>query len=120
MTKRIKNVPRQPLAWQTGVHPLNHPNIAQLVEGSGDTFWSLNGMVIGPIQALQILGVDIYADDRYETRVLRTLWHDLLQFHNSINFLVGVKCDKTLFTFFFSSTYTLVDNCYRTCFRMYY
>jgi len=34
----------------------------------------LNGMVIGPLKVLEILGVNIFSDERYETWVMRTLW----------------------------------------------
>ncbi len=41
---------------------LGRTNSTASKEGSKsvNTFWSLHGMVIGPIQALQILGVDIF------------------------------------------------------------
>ncbi len=64
------------ICLQAGGHPLEHPNIAQLTEGSESvrTVWSLNGMVIGPLKVLEILGVNIFSDERYETWVMRTLW----------------------------------------------
>jgi hypothetical protein len=79
---------------QAGVHPFDHPAMAQLVEVSKsvDTFWSLHGMVIGPIQALQILGVDIFTDERYETWVLRTLWYELFKF-DGFPTLFNHSCD---------------------------
>lgn len=63
--------------------------MALLVEGSisVNTFWSLHGMVIGQVQALQILGVDIFIDERYETWLLRTLWYALFKLRNLIDFL---------------------------------
>jgi hypothetical protein len=64
------------ICLQAGGHPLEHPNIAQLTEGSESvrTVWSLNGMAIGPLKVLEILGVNIFSDERYETWVMRTLW----------------------------------------------
>jgi hypothetical protein len=50
--------------------------VAQLVQDPPMVIerFSMNGMVIAPIKALQVLGIDIFADERYDTWVLRTIW----------------------------------------------
>ncbi|CZT42666.1 uncharacterized protein RSE6_02604 [Rhynchosporium secalis] len=64
------------LIIQDGCDPLDHSSIVPLVahNDTSNMTWSLNGMVSGPMTALQILGVDIFADTRFDTWVLLTMW----------------------------------------------
>lgn len=70
---------------QAGDHPLKHPVIAQMVPHIVDTVqyvrerpavlgWTFKAHIIGPIEVLQTLGVDVFADLRYDTWVLMTMW----------------------------------------------
>ena len=60
---------------QTGCDPLEHPVISPLMPHKlSKSKWSLNGMVSGPIKSLQILGIDVFADSRFDTWVLLTMW----------------------------------------------
>ena len=60
---------------QTGCDPLEHPVISPLMPHElSKSMWSLNGMVSGPIKSLQILGIDVFADSRFDTWVLLTMW----------------------------------------------
>ncbi|KAL2072158.1 hypothetical protein VTL71DRAFT_11501 [Oculimacula yallundae] len=64
------------LILQDGCDPLDHPSIASVVphNDTSNMTWSFNGMVSGPITALQVLGVDVFADLRFDTWVLLTMW----------------------------------------------
>ncbi|KAK2628909.1 hypothetical protein QTJ16_002012 [Diplocarpon rosae] len=65
------------MAIQYGGDPLDHPHIAPLVANdtaTGIMSWSFNGMILGPIKALEIMGIDIFADQRFDTWVLLTMW----------------------------------------------
>ena len=63
---------------QSGAHPLEHPLIARLTPLYDEHFhrrWSLSNNIIMPIKILQQLGIDTYADSRFDTWVLQTLWN---------------------------------------------
>lgn len=62
---------------QSKIHPLEYPLIARLTpmyDDSVERKWSLANNVIMPNKILQQLGIDIYADPRFDTWVLQTLW----------------------------------------------
>lgn len=60
---------------QSGCDPLDHPVISPLMPHDGlKIMWSLNGMVVGPIKALQLFGIDVFADQRFDTWVILTMW----------------------------------------------
>ena len=62
---------------QSKVHPLEHPLIARLTPGYeelGHRVWSLANNIIMPNKILRQLGVNTYADPRFDTWVLQTLW----------------------------------------------
>ncbi|CAL3971745.1 unnamed protein product [Diplocarpon coronariae] len=66
------------MAIQYGGDPLDHPHIASLVANdtaTGIVSWSFNGMVTGPIKALEIIGIDVFADHRFDTWALLTMWY---------------------------------------------
>jgi hypothetical protein len=69
------------MCLQNGGHPLEHPMFAGLVQGPSMVLekFSLNGMVIAPLKALLEFGVDIFANERYDTWVLRTIWYLISQ-----------------------------------------
>jgi hypothetical protein len=61
-------------------HPLLHPSIARL-EPSGDmkkptVTWTLNSMIVRPIEVIRLysLGIDVLADERYDTGVIHIVW----------------------------------------------
>jgi hypothetical protein len=63
---------------QAGGHPLENPNIAQMMP-SGDTknptvAWNFTSMVIAPIEILQTLGVDVFANEQWDSWVVMTIW----------------------------------------------
>ncbi|KAI9865457.1 MAG: hypothetical protein M1813_002347 [Trichoglossum hirsutum] len=58
-------------------HPLQLPAIARLMpsyESDHPSGWIMQGNVIMPIKILQALGVEVFADLRYDTWVIQTLW----------------------------------------------
>ncbi len=58
-------------------HPLDHPLVARLTSqygGDHRDFFSLTETIIQPIKILQRLGVDVFADLRYDTWVVQTIW----------------------------------------------
>jgi hypothetical protein len=60
-------------------HPLQQPFPARLTpQYKSDMViaWRLKDFITGPIDILQTLGVDVFADYRYDTRVLQTIWWD--------------------------------------------
>jgi hypothetical protein len=62
---------------QAGSHPLQHPLVARLVPQYNTDMiiaWSLKNFISGPIEIFQILGIDVFADPRYDTWVLQTTW----------------------------------------------
>ena len=62
---------------QSKTHPLEHPLIARLTPLYDEYVyrrWSLSNNIVMPIKILQQLGVDTYADSRYDTWILQTLW----------------------------------------------
>jgi hypothetical protein len=62
---------------QQGVHPLDQPLVSQLTpqyEADHICSWSMVGNIIEPINILQKLGIDVFADLRYDTHVLQTMW----------------------------------------------
>ena len=62
---------------QSKTHPLEHPLIARLTPLYDEYVyrrWSLSNNIVMPIKILQQLGVDTYADLRYDTWILQTLW----------------------------------------------
>ena len=76
-------------AQQKNYHPLKNPAFATLLAGSTDEPlpWNLESHVMGPIRILQKLGIDIFADQNYESWVLETLWFvdPLLLFRSRID-----------------------------------
>lgn len=62
---------------QRGKHPLQHPLVANLTshEGSAHDPWSLESRVIKPLRTLEMLGVDVFTDQWYDTWVLELLWY---------------------------------------------
>ncbi|EKD15000.1 wd and tetratricopeptide repeat protein [Drepanopeziza brunnea f. sp. 'multigermtubi' MB_m1] len=61
---------------QAGGHPLLHPDVAQWMPFNKTDFshgWTLNSMVVGPTEALQILGIDVFADERFDSWVINTM-----------------------------------------------
>jgi hypothetical protein len=64
------------ICLQAGSHPLENDYIARLMPSGNleTTIWTLAGMVTGPINALQTLGVDVFADQRYDGWVMMTIW----------------------------------------------
>ncbi|TGO35468.1 hypothetical protein BHYA_0157g00200 [Botrytis hyacinthi] len=61
---------------QGGGHPLQHPLVANLSnhEAAAQDPWSLEIRVIRPLKILEMLGIDIFANQWYDTWVLETLW----------------------------------------------
>lgn len=61
---------------QSKSHPLEYPLIARLTPLYDETYrrWSLSNNILMPIKILQQLGIDTYADSRFDTWVLQTLW----------------------------------------------
>ncbi|KAF7936310.1 uncharacterized protein EAE98_002529 [Botrytis deweyae] len=61
---------------QGGGHPLQHPLVTNLSihEAAAQDPWSLNVRVIRPLKTLEILGIDVFANQWYDTWVLETLW----------------------------------------------
>jgi hypothetical protein len=59
---------------QAGGHPLAYPNLAQLMPGrdteSSTIASSLNNLVVVPIETLQALGIDVLADERFDTWII--------------------------------------------------
>ncbi|KAI9780163.1 MAG: hypothetical protein M1839_007000 [Geoglossum umbratile] len=58
-------------------HPLQLPTIARLMPSYGSNHpctWNMHGNITAPIQILQALGIDVFADLRYDTWVLQTIW----------------------------------------------
>jgi hypothetical protein len=57
---------------------LENPNIAQMMP-SRDTknstvAWNFTSMVIAPIEILQTLGVDVFANEQWDSWVVMTIW----------------------------------------------
>ena len=62
---------------QSGHHPLEHPLIARLTSLYDEGLtrrWSLANNIIMPNKILTQFGIDTYADPRFDTWVLQTLW----------------------------------------------
>ena len=62
---------------QSKTHPLEHPLIARLTPIHDEHTcrrWSLSNNIIMPIKILQQLGIDTYADSRFDTWVLQCVW----------------------------------------------
>lgn len=62
---------------QSGLHPLDHPlsaRLAPLNHGGLQRRWSLGKDIIMPVEILRQLGVDVFADKRFDTWVLQTVW----------------------------------------------
>lgn len=62
---------------QSQTHPLEHPLIARLTplyDEHAPRRWSLSNNIIMPIKILQQLGIDTYADSRFDTWVLQCVW----------------------------------------------
>jgi hypothetical protein len=57
------------------LHPLHHPVVNCLTPNysSGSDPWTYIEDIIYPVQMLQTLGIDIFADLRYDTWVIRTI-----------------------------------------------
>jgi len=65
------------ICLQHGHHPLENPLLAPLASqylADQQYPWSLESHVIGPIQILQDLGVDVFANQDYDAWVLQTIW----------------------------------------------
>ena len=70
---------------QSDCHPLEHPLLARLTpQYSSDTVnrWSYEWNVDVPIRILQLLGIDVWADHRFDTWVLQTVWARLMNNRN--------------------------------------
>ena len=89
-------------------HPLEHPLIARLTPLYDEhTYrrWSLSNNITMPIRILQQLGIDIYADSRFDTWVLQTLWiRNITNVHQNgdlkvsgFYFLMTLRCLCTRF-----------------------
>lgn len=66
---------------QSGMHPLDHPLIARLTanyEGDHSEHFTFAADIQTPIRILQDLDVDPFADSRFDTWVLRTVWARLV------------------------------------------
>ncbi|RAL63857.1 hypothetical protein DID88_003500 [Monilinia fructigena] len=61
---------------QGGGHPLQSPLIANLAshEANAGDPWSLEARVIAPLKILEMLGIDVFSNQEYDTWVLETLW----------------------------------------------
>ena len=62
---------------QSRTHPLDHPLIARLTasyKGDHTEHFTFTADIQTPIRILQELGVDPFADSRFDTWVLRTIW----------------------------------------------
>ncbi|KAF7896032.1 hypothetical protein EAF00_006047 [Botryotinia globosa] len=61
---------------QGGGHPLQHALVANLSnhEGAAQDPWSLEIRIIQPLKILEMLGIDTFANQWYDTWVLETLW----------------------------------------------
>lgn len=75
---------------QGGAHPLQHPLVASPSnhEAAAQDPWSLETRVIRPLKTLEMLGIDIFTNQRYDTWVLETLWYVYLSqngMHNNNN-----------------------------------
>ncbi|RDW73959.1 hypothetical protein BP5796_07401 [Coleophoma crateriformis] len=65
------------ICLQAGGHPLAHPIVAQLLPSSNAKIapiWNMNGMVVGPIDAMTNLGIDVFANEDYDSWVIQTMW----------------------------------------------
>jgi hypothetical protein len=63
------------ICLQHGGHPLDHPLMASLgaqQNSESSWSWSLEGNVTDPIK---LLGVDVFANQRYDSWVLYTIWY---------------------------------------------
>ncbi|KAI9052399.1 hypothetical protein LZ554_003747 [Drepanopeziza brunnea f. sp. 'monogermtubi'] len=61
---------------QAGGHPLLHPDVVRWMPSNKTDVlhgWTLNSMVEGPTEALQILGIDVFADERFDSWVINTM-----------------------------------------------
>ena len=93
---------------QSGRHPLSHPLIARLTasddRGDRSERWSFPGDIIVPMQILTQLGIDAFADQRYDTWVIRTIWSRLMINKAGAEETVGVRRSivsvKPLMSFF--------------------
>ncbi|KAH0553372.1 hypothetical protein GP486_006557, partial [Trichoglossum hirsutum] len=59
------------------VHPFQLPAIARLMpsyDADHPSGWLMQGNLVMPIRILQALGVDVFADLRYDTWVIQTMW----------------------------------------------
>ena len=67
---------------QAGIHPLDHHLLARLTASDDragrEERWSFAGDVTVPMQILEQLGVDVFADQRFDTWVIRTIWSRLM------------------------------------------
>ncbi|KAF2489827.1 hypothetical protein BU16DRAFT_165183 [Lophium mytilinum] len=67
----------------TGSHPLASPVASTLTANlAGSDDWRYHDDIIYPIHMLQTLGIDVFADLRYDTWVIRTMYTQIL---NNVN-----------------------------------
>lgn len=73
------------LCVQSNCHPLEHPLLARLTpqyHSKTVDRWSYEWNVDMPIRILRQLGIDIWADHRFDTWVLQTVWARLINNRN--------------------------------------
>jgi hypothetical protein len=63
------------MSIQANKYPLELPIMAPLLQGQPPFAFCWENMVIKPFKAAQSLGIDIFANNRYDMWVLRTLWY---------------------------------------------
>ena len=73
------------LCVQSDCHPLEHPLLARLTPQYESTVvnrWSFKWNVEIPIKILRQLGIDVWADQRFDTWILQTVWARLINNRN--------------------------------------
>ena len=86
-------------------HPLDHPLVARLKPqyfNNHRVIFTMAGSIEQPIQMLQQLGVDVFADPRYDTWVLRCIWARIMNNKRGYRPPGGgnIESINTLFSFF--------------------
>lgn len=90
------------ISIQSGTLPLMTPPISWLVandESPSPIPWSRGANIIGPLKAIEKLGLDIFADE-YDTWVLQTMWYRVTNNARTRNTFVQQKIVNALYSFF--------------------
>lgn len=71
------------ISVQAKTHPLATAPISWLMvndDARSPVPWSRENQITGPLQILEVLGVDVFVDERYDVWVLQTIWYTLPPF----------------------------------------